>query len=332
MIVVVSYRDDPHAALVEKALEEEGAHFCRVDLEEAPNGPEVVIQDNGWRLHDPHSRHVTTGDNLTTVWWRRAGKLPPPTGEPSSSELERTETYWAVRWLIESLPDGAFPFGHPLRLRAGENKVRQLEVARAVGFRVPATCLTNSRETLRAFARDHPWLVAKPLYATITRDEDGREFSLYASTVDRERLLAMLDEQPRTVSLFCQERVRKRLDIRALFFPDGRHFACQIDSSGLPESEVDWRPNTMTYTHSVCELPDMIRSLGERYLATFGLTSGSFDFGVTEEGEWVFFECNPNGQWLWMELKTNYPIARRFAQHLLNHHRSNLADSRACQR
>jgi hypothetical protein len=50
---------------------------------------------------------------------------------------------------------------------------------------------------------------------------------------------------------------------------------------------------------------------------------GSFDFGVTERGDWEFFEYNPNGQLLWMELKTGFELARRVAQILLEHHNSN---------
>ena len=51
-----------------------------------------------------------------------------------------------------------------------------------------------------------------------------------------------------------------------------------------------------------------------------GLTWGAFDFGVTDDGDWVFFECNPNGQWLWIELQAKYPLAGVVADELLAHH------------
>ncbi|MFC5183451.1 hypothetical protein [Actinomadura harenae] len=46
-----------------------------------------------------------------------------------------------------------------------------------------------------------------------------------------------------------------------------------------------------------------------RYLKVFGLEFGCFDFGLTERDEPVFFECNPNGQWSWLEERTGAPIA-----------------------
>ena len=46
----------------------------------------------------------------------------------------------------------------------------------------------------------------------------------------------------------------------------------------------------------------------------FGLNFGCFDIAVTPSGEFVFFECNPNGQWLWIEEFTGAPIGKAIAE------------------
>jgi glutathione synthase/RimK-type ligase-like ATP-grasp enzyme len=46
------------------------------------------------------------------------------------------------------------------------------------------------------------------------------------------------------------------------------------------------------------------------------LNFGCFDFIVTPEGEYVFLECNPNGQWLWIEMETGYDISKIMAKNL----------------
>jgi hypothetical protein len=38
------------------------------------------------------------------------------------------------------------------------------------------------------------------------------------------------------------------------------------------------------------------------------------DFGVDAAGRWQFFECNPNGQWGWIEQETGLPIAAAIAR------------------
>ena len=43
------------------------------------------------------------------------------------------------------------------------------------------------------------------------------------------------------------------------------------------------------------------------------LAYGAFDFVVTRDGDVVFLECNPGGQWLWLEKATNLPISQAVA-------------------
>lgn len=43
---------------------------------------------------------------------------------------------------------------------------------------------------------------------------------------------------------------------------------------------------------------------------------GCFDFIVTLDNDYVFLECNPNGQWLWIELATGYDISKVIAKNL----------------
>jgi glutathione synthase/RimK-type ligase-like ATP-grasp enzyme len=47
-----------------------------------------------------------------------------------------------------------------------------------------------------------------------------------------------------------------------------------------------------------------------------GLNYGAFDFVVTPDGDWVMLECNPAGQWLWLERETGIPIAAALAEFL----------------
>ena len=46
------------------------------------------------------------------------------------------------------------------------------------------------------------------------------------------------------------------------------------------------------------------------------LKAGYFDFARPEEGPPVFFECNTNAQWYWIEQITGHPISEAIAQGL----------------
>jgi D-alanine-D-alanine ligase-like ATP-grasp enzyme len=52
-------------------------------------------------------------------------------------------------------------------------------------------------------------------------------------------------------------------------------------------------------------------------LAALGrLRFAALDFIVTPDGEYVFLEANPNGQWAWIEHETGLPIAAAIADAL----------------
>ena len=97
-------------------------------------------------------------------------------------------------------------------------------------------------------------------------------------------------------------------------------FACRIDSQAQQDDtgKIDWRQG---YGHgiswSVFDLPEDIARKCLAYLRRMGLNFGCFDFIVTPSGEYVFLECNPNGQWLWVELETGLPISRAIAEFLI---------------
>jgi hypothetical protein len=55
-----------------------------------------------------------------------------------------------------------------------------------------------------------------------------------------------------------------------------------------------------------------------QFMREFGLAFGAFDFGITPKGEWIMFECNPFGQYGWLEDELGFPITAALADLLTN--------------
>ncbi len=49
------------------------------------------------------------------------------------------------------------------------------------------------------------------------------------------------------------------------------------------------------------------------FMRAFDLSFGAFDFAVTTTGEWIMFECNPFGQYGWLEEELGLPITSALA-------------------
>ena len=111
-----------------------------------------------------------------------------------------------------------------------------------------------------------------------------------------------------------QAQVPKVADVRAVVV-GGQVFSARITA---PPGVVDWRAEYQSLTYEPVPCPDGIRGALVRFLAAFGLNFGAFDFAVTADGAWWFLECNPNGQWAWLEDAAGLPITTAIADLLEN--------------
>jgi glutathione synthase/RimK-type ligase-like ATP-grasp enzyme len=85
-------------------------------------------------------------------------------------------------------------------------------------------------------------------------------------------------------------------------------FSVAIDSQSNPDARVDWRHATLHLRHEQVELPASVNAKLVGIIGHYGLAFGAFDLIQTPEGEIVFLELNPNGQWAWLEQLTGIPI------------------------
>jgi hypothetical protein len=118
------------------------------------------------------------------------------------------------------------------------------------------------------------------------------------------------------LALFVQDLVVRTHDIR-LVVVGGRFHAVKIDLGTLPVGEIDWRPTTFKHNHQAISVPEDVANKCRKYLDGFSLGSGHFDFAVRSDGEWVFLECNPNGQWFWLEAMAGTKISASVAETLM---------------
>jgi hypothetical protein len=120
---------------------------------------------------------------------------------------------------------------------------------------------------------------------------------------------ADLDESVSGTAHLFQQLVPKVADIRITVVGD-RVFCVRIDT---PDDLLDWRADYSRLTYSVVTpSPALVQTL-RAYLQAFGLVFGCFDFALDRRGMWHFIECNPNGQWAWLEEPTGLPMTTAFA-------------------
>ncbi len=176
-------------------------------------------------------------------------------------------------------------------------------------MKVPRTLITNDRDELCAFAEEINGPVVCKAFSSLVLSEGDAVESVYTTIIDP----ATVDPQQFSATAhLIQEWIPKDFEVRVTMVGQVP-FATAI-RAGSDAAHVDWRADYQTLSYEQVETPPDVAESLTRYLAAFGLNYGAFDFVVEPDGTWRFLECNPNGQWLWLEHEVGLPIAAALAK------------------
>ncbi|MDI6518838.1 ATP-grasp ribosomal peptide maturase [Streptomyces coelicoflavus] len=228
---------------------------------------------------------------------------PYPTGgAEQTGRFAAQENRRGLGGVLGALP-GCLYLSHPQAIARTEYKPAQLEAAARVGLTAPATLITNDPTEAKAFCAAQS-AIYKPLHAG-AYDIKGEPAGIWAAPVGADEIDGAVGH---SAHLF-QARVPKVADVRAVVVGE-QVFSARITA---PPGVVDWRAEYRSLTYEPVACPDGMREALIRFLADFGLNFGAFDFAVTADGGWWFLECNPNGQWAWLEDAAGLPITTAIA-------------------
>ncbi len=308
MIAVVSYPDDPHAQAVMSHLRDAGAPAVLLDLADLPERATLTMRyENGGR---PRLEYRREGEptldlqSVRTVWWRRP-RVPEPASitDPEALLFAANEWQEAINGLWQLLD--ARWVNHPIRDEVAARKALQLRVAAEVGLTVPRTLVTSDPDEARAFIDG--------------RGDAATVFKTFSCTHEiwRETRLIRADELPlldtvRLAPVIFQEYVPAGVDLR-ITIVGGRLFAAAIHSQET-DYEVDFRMSLGQAEVEATTLPAEVEEGLLALMGRLGLLYGAVDMRRTPTGEYVFFEVNTAGEFLFVEELTGQPIARNLAE------------------
>lgn len=317
-VLVVTNQEDLHASAVIAHLHEMGVRVFRLNTENLLTGHTLSLsqtaQGDALRLHDHVADRRLEGRDIGVVYLRRPAAPDVPSfweGQPTSREVVAAESRWFLRWLYAYLGDVPWFTADPLTLDRAACKPSQIRLARRLGMRVPATYYGNDAGEIAALSAQGP-LVVKAIKETgFAADQVFHAF--YTAQVSSGDVAQSRESLAGTIN-FLQRHVDKRHELRVTWV-DGQCFAARIHSQSGPEpARLDWRKvDWRELEYSLDTLPEDLQRQVAAYCAEMKIGYGAFDFIVTPQGEHVFLECNANGQWLWIDEKTNAGIAPAIA-------------------
>lgn len=251
--------------------------------------------------------------DIHVAWSVRASR---PGHKPRSLETRfaRNESIGAIRALLSVLPCPWINREENIDVLTS-NKLYQQLVAQRCGLRVPRTLISNNPSQVVAFSDPKDGLLLKSI-GYINLDKEGRN-ALYSERFAHNEIESS-SAAIRICPVFSQEYVQKRYEYRVMAIGN-RILSCRIDSQASEKTKIDWRHYDLEkVAHVPMELPHEIQQKILCFMQAIKLQYGALDFIETPEGEFVFLEINPSGQWGWIADLTGLPIPQAVAEMLAN--------------
>jgi hypothetical protein len=307
VILIVSHPGDDHAAAVLAALRRARHPAVLVDTARFPSEAALTQRFGGGNGAGYSLRIEGRGVDLGACrvgWWRRPQPFTLHEGLAADvASFAYTECHEAVAGLWPALK---LTWVNPPALdEVAHHKPYQLAVAGEVGLPVPRTLITNDPDEARAFADEIG--PERTVYKTfLATEEHWRE-----TRVLRPVELGLLD-RVRLAPVIFQEYVPAVCDIRVTAVGD-RLFATAITG---PEGgyALDYRMEMDAARFEPAELPAETEAGLRALMERLGLVYGAIDLRRTPDGEHVFLEVNPAGEWRFVEEKSGQPLTAAMAE------------------
>lgn len=296
ILVITSTVDDTVDYIIKKYGEK--ACFCRFDVDRFSD---YTININNFGCAISCDKWEINLSDIVSIYYRKP--MLPDFSEfrPEYHVMLAKDIITVVNGIVDSFIGKVLT--KPNILRRTENKVFQLMYAVQNHIPIPASYIGNSQGHIRDLGSNN--LIIKPI--SIGKLVVGDKVALY-----RTNNFQATDEDISLMPLYIQEYVKKCFEVR-LTCINGEMFSVRIDA----KNKLDWRKDYKGNSYAIIDPPVFVVEFCKKMLKDFGLMFGAFDFIVDQNGDWIFLEINPNGQWLWLEKILGLPISKKIVDYLV---------------
>jgi glutathione synthase/RimK-type ligase-like ATP-grasp enzyme len=251
---------------------------------------------------------------VSAAWYWKVNNFRIPGAEANLSKqltiVNELAQYNHSLWSL--YPERAW-LSAPENIFRAERKLHQLVIAQELGFTIPPTHIGNSWDDIdQASAGDDQGIIVKMFRGVI--GDHNKVKAMYTTRLTPE-VLADLRERAVPFPGMYQPFLKKVREWRVTVVGDDV-FAGAIYTT--EDAKDDWRRMQATAAVALRKerLDDTTSDLCRSYLKAMGLGIGSFDLVEGPGGDMTFLECNPSGQFGFLEEILGLPISESVAAHL----------------
>ena len=256
---------------------------------------EVKMTADDFSITDPMGRQATQA-SVKKAYFRKPHLARHDSHESDFIEREQWTAFRAIVGTVWE--DGKLVLVEPFSEGCRHNKIRQLRVAQRF-FQTPETVFTNQPHLAGNGGR-----IAKTLSDGFMGDG-----YFFTSKVN-------LEELKIGIPWYIQNQIDAPRDVTVVFVSD-ECFAFSLDRSLLPKDTLDYKSEKELWDcWQPYDLPFGFAEKIQEYMRQLKLRFGRLDFLENREGNLIFLEVNPNGQFAWLDPKDKTGLLSRIGREI----------------
>lgn len=317
MILIITNKDDVTVDFIVKEMQARDIQYYRLNTEDIPDKIHVNfdLNENTFEIVDKIKNIKLNLLDFSSVYYRRP--LISDFNYVENASLQelsylRSEITYVLEGIYKVLRN-KYWLNNVYSIREAENKIYQLQMAREVGFKIPNSLISNEvKQVYNQKIKCNNDCIIKPIKSGNMKDVQHPKVVFTSKLIDRQ-----LENTERIESfpVFIQENVHKQFDLRITVIGNTVYTA-QIHSQLVKDSEVDWRKGQQILEHSNHELPIKVVEMCIALTKKMNLNYSAIDMILDKNGDYIFLEINPNGQWAWIEKRLGFPLSKRIVDML----------------
>lgn len=307
-VFIITNSADLHVDLAEAKIAELGTSCFRLNLDAFPKDYKLSIESSRQHTYErlthlPSGKTIDLG-SIGSVWLRKKADFCFLSDDLSIQERQFAcnESDHILKSILFSLD--CYWLSHPSALNQAGWKIEQSKRAHRMGFSVPDSLVTNEPGRVQSFYCKHPQgivtkAMSSPTLGSTEVKQQDVEVALMATTLITDDMMRGIDGVKEFPTYF-QAYIDKAFELRVTIIANDVFAAC-VNSQDSELTKIDSRSMFADIEYTYFALPDEITSRCVRFVKSYGLEYGAIDLIVTPDGEYVFLENNPVGQFLYVE-------------------------------
>ncbi|MFY8093992.1 MAG: hypothetical protein ACOVN0_10990 [Niveispirillum sp.] len=309
-VLIIGRADDPHVTSVNAELGRIGKSTTILSCN-PPTGLTVRLHNNDIDVCVDGKKFTdkTIIYNRNKIYARRFGKDPKFVVDYVESSQWKAITNEIM---------GAFEsrtFNNLSSIGALSNKLIQSIEASKLGFLLPNSTISNIYSDIVTEFENSREVITKSINELFIPN-----FSMplgYCSLMTSKVSLGDFDfyrSGPLSSPSLVQKMIRKQKELRICCI--GEDSICFAIEPVDGHFGIDWRKNENRVMFKLENLDLGIKQSLIAFMRKFNLFTGQFDVILSEDEGYYFLECNPQGQWYWLDEISDGQISKLYAREL----------------